>query len=394
VAIHTLSICTGGTAGLDLGLEISLGECRPICYVEIEITAVQTLVSRIREGSLPDAPIFSDLSRFNGKRLRGLVDIVSAGLPCQPYSVAGKRKEHKDKRAIWPEFIRVVGEVLPSLVFLENVPEFLKHFNPVGKELQRMGYVVEEPLFLSASDVGASHKRTRIFILAYRECVGKSWLQSLCLRGSSDPTALGIGGEELAISTIRGRGELRQPSGSDGLTDGRNGLVGNTEYAERGTEHEEHGNASRGTGPGWSSQAVDNSASTRSTGRQSEPGQEIWDEARRSESSGRCDAVGNAECSRADTNSEGCPSTPSTSDQARDFFAPGPSSELWRDILEHAPWLAPAIESGFRVLVDGTPLVLDESRTDQLRSVGNAVVPLQAAVAFTLLVRKASEGAR
>ena len=74
-------------------------------------------------------------------------------------------------------------------------------------------------------------------------------------------------------------------------------------------------------------------------------------------------------------------------------FPPGPADhDAWRDILGVYPHLTPAVESGFRVFVDGSPVVLDESRADQLRCCGNGVVPLQAAVAFTELLRRVTEG--
>jgi DNA (cytosine-5)-methyltransferase 1 len=70
-------------------------------------------------------------------------------------------------------------------------------------------------------------------------------------------------------------------------------------------------------------------------------------------------------------------------------FPPGPGdAAAWRDILERWPWLAPAVEPGVRGVVDGTPLVVDESRADQLRAIGNGVVPLQAAVAVRELLRR------
>ena len=74
------------------------------------------------------------------------------------------------------------------------------------------------------------------------------------------------------------------------------------------------------------------------------------------------------------------------------FFAPGPSDKRWPDILAERPYLAPATQPGIRGLVDGHTLVVDESRRDQLRCLGNGVVPLQAAVAVVELVRRLMKG--
>lgn len=121
VALRTVSICTGGTAGLDLGLNIACGRTTPLCYVEREKAACETLVARFEDGSLEPAPIWSDLTTFAATRLRGLANIACAGLPCQPYSIAGKRKGHADERAIWPEFIRVVGEMLALIAVTHQI---------------------------------------------------------------------------------------------------------------------------------------------------------------------------------------------------------------------------------------------------------------------------------
>lgn len=160
-----LSVCAG-VGAFDLGIEIAIPESRTACFIEREIAAVEILVARMEEGSLHAAPIYSDLLAFDGKPWRGVIHTVIAGLPCQPYSVAGKQLGHDDERAIWPAFIRVVGEVQPEVVYLENVPAFLGYFRPIGNELQRMGYIVEEPLLITASECGASHKRERFFACA------------------------------------------------------------------------------------------------------------------------------------------------------------------------------------------------------------------------------------
>ena len=163
--LHGLAICAG-IGGIDLGLKRTYPGYRTVCHIEREAYAAAVLVKQMEEGRLDQAPIWSDLGSFHGRQWRGVVDIITAGLPCQPYSVAGRQKGDADERYIWPEFFRIVREVRPSLVFLENVPGLLAWFRPIGEELSGMGYEFEAGLF-SAAEVGASHKRQRLFILAH-----------------------------------------------------------------------------------------------------------------------------------------------------------------------------------------------------------------------------------
>lgn len=163
--LHGLAICAG-IGGIDLGLKRTYPGYRTVCHIEREAYAAAVLVKRMEEGRLDQAAVWDDLTTFDGRRWRGQVDIITAGLPCQPYSVAGQQKGDQDERYIWPEFFRIVSEVQPSLVFLENVPGLLAWFRPIGEELSGMGYEFEAGLF-SAAEVGASHKRQRLFILAH-----------------------------------------------------------------------------------------------------------------------------------------------------------------------------------------------------------------------------------
>lgn len=163
-----LSLCAG-TGGLDLGLHLAMPEYRTICYVERESYAASTLVARMEDAALDQAPIWDDVTNFNGKAWRGVVDIVHGGYPCQPFSVAGRKLGDKDPRHLWPHIARIVREIKPPVCFFENVGGHLRlGFEQVHDDLQRMGYRVKAGLF-TAAEVGAPHKRERLFILAYRE---------------------------------------------------------------------------------------------------------------------------------------------------------------------------------------------------------------------------------
>lgn len=94
---HVLSLCSG--VGMhDVGLG-TVFHARTICYVEREAFAASQLVGLMEAGCLDQAPVWSDLATFDARPWRGVVDFLVAGLPCQPYSVAGKRKGNKDRRA-------------------------------------------------------------------------------------------------------------------------------------------------------------------------------------------------------------------------------------------------------------------------------------------------------
>lgn len=161
-----LSLCAG-VGGLDLGLRVAQPNASTVCFVEIEAYAAAILATRMEQDALDQAPIWTDLRTFDGKPWRGLVDCITAGYPCQPFSVAGKQLGDKDPRHLWPDVFRVVREIDPPLCFFENVPGHLRlGFQQVHDDLRSLGYRVKAGLF-SAEEVGASHKRERLFILAY-----------------------------------------------------------------------------------------------------------------------------------------------------------------------------------------------------------------------------------
>jgi DNA (cytosine-5)-methyltransferase 1 len=180
-----------------------------------------------------------------------------------------------------------------------------------------MGYTLAEPLFVTAESIGASHRRERVFVLAYR--AGVQWFAK----------------------------QRREPDGDFGaVADSR---IGNAK--RRGIARNVAG---------------------------------------ASEFSGRRSEVADAERSRPQRDRPAIAERRHFTfarDTDRRIFAPGPSAD-WASIPEH---LWPAVEPGFRVLVDGDSVVLDQSRVDQLRCGGNGCVPLAAAVAFVELMRKARD---
>ena len=195
------SLCSG-VGALDLSLAIVLDNYRCVLHVEREVGAAEVLAARMEDGSIPEGFIWSDLSTCPAGDFRGVVSILSAGLPCTPYSIAGKQRGEDDDRYIWPSFFRILREMRPAVVLLENVPPFALWFRPIGEELCGMGYRIEAGLF-SAEEVGASHKRLRFF--------------ALCWAPGDERSADII--RQLANRPGGGLGILRKPSGGNGFAD-------------------------------------------------------------------------------------------------------------------------------------------------------------------------------
>ena len=161
-----------GAAGGDLGLQHLLGwRCRG--YVEWDKYCCRVLEQRIKDGLLSDAPIFcSDIRQWiaNGyaASYTGLVDCVTGGPPCQPFSVAGKQAGADDPRNMWPATIECLRIIRPRFAFLENVPGILVsgYFGTILGDLAESGYDARWRI-LSAAEVGAPHKRNRLWLVAH-----------------------------------------------------------------------------------------------------------------------------------------------------------------------------------------------------------------------------------
>jgi DNA (cytosine-5)-methyltransferase 1 len=161
-----VSLCSG-YGGLDTAVRDVFPGARCLCYVEIEITVAAALVARMATHDLDAAPVWSDLRTFDGRALRGRADLLVGGYPCQPYSIAGRGLGADDPRDVWPSVSRVVGEMRPPLVYFENVANHLpRGFERVGEDLQALGYRHQVGV-VRASDIGATHKRERLFILGW-----------------------------------------------------------------------------------------------------------------------------------------------------------------------------------------------------------------------------------
>jgi len=170
--------------GLRAGLAHVGLEARTVFYVEREAHAAAVLAARCEDGSLDDAPIWSDLLTFNGRRFRGVVDCIAAGFPCQDLSLAGRRAGLDGKRSgLFFDILDIADACGAWCLFLENVSAiatataaavdeaegdvFERAASRVVGELAERGWHAEW-LTLSASDVGGSHGRERWFCFAWR----------------------------------------------------------------------------------------------------------------------------------------------------------------------------------------------------------------------------------
>jgi DNA (cytosine-5)-methyltransferase 1 len=146
---------------------------REIAFCESEAFQISNILQKIEEGHLDAAPIFSDVKSFPFRKFRGLVDILSGGFPCQPFSNSGLKRSDEDPRHLFPYILEGIRECQPSIVFLENVEGIISAKTRDGesvlqyvlRSLESVGYRATATI-CSAAEVGARHQRKRVFICA------------------------------------------------------------------------------------------------------------------------------------------------------------------------------------------------------------------------------------
>lgn len=345
-----------GVGGLEVAVGLALRGSLVVGYVERDSYAAAALMARMEESSMDLAPVFcGEIQDLDGRELCGHVDVVCGGIPCQPYSLAGQHRGDEDDRALWHEFARIVGECEPSLVFIENVPTFVTRsgFRPLGEELCRMGFEIADPFFIGAGDLGAPHVRKRVFILAHRDRDRRK-----VFRSRSEPDSRERAPQR---DDADGCDQRLADAGAPGLQGGKFSAI---LCARRGGKRRAATELRDAQGWTLGERGVPDSV-----------GDEVRDEPERGGGPAR-------EAERG---------YPVAGDVG--IFPPGPDDERgWGEVFGVAPHLIPAIEPGLRVMVDGVSVVLDESRADQLRCAGNAVVVAQAYVAFRQLLQWIEKG--
>ena len=167
--------------------------------VEIEEYPRKVLLQRQLDGLLGKFPIWDDIRTFDGRPWKGAVDIITGGFPCQDISSAGKGAGIEGERSgLWGDMARVVREVSPRFVFVENSPVLTSRgLHRVLGDLAEMGYDARWCV-LGADDTGAPHRRKRIWILGYSALhgqpaseIGKNLGDRSCTWWDTDPAEMG-----------------------------------------------------------------------------------------------------------------------------------------------------------------------------------------------------------
>jgi DNA (cytosine-5)-methyltransferase 1 len=167
-----LEICAGA-GGQALGLERAGFESQAL--VEIDRACCDSLRFNRPQWNILEG----DLRNFNGQKFEG-IDLLAGGVPCPPFSKAGKQLGKEDERDLFPEALRLVNECRPRAVMLENVRGFLDaifedYRSSLKRTLAKMGYVADWRL-LNASDFGVSQLRPRVVIVAIRQDLSENFL--------------------------------------------------------------------------------------------------------------------------------------------------------------------------------------------------------------------------
>lgn len=186
--LTSVEVCAGA-GGQALGLECAGYNHQAL--VEIDKHCRDTLKSNRASWNVVEGEQ-ADLTKFDGTPYMG-TDLLAGGLPCPPFSVAGKQLGHADERNLFPDALRLVDEMRPQAVMIENVRGFLDavfadYRQHLKRQLQKLGYEADWHLF-NASDFGVPQLRPRVVIVAIRRDLSEffSWPVS----SGSTPASVG-----------------------------------------------------------------------------------------------------------------------------------------------------------------------------------------------------------
>ena len=162
-----------GIGGFSLGLERAGMETIAFCEID-------THCRKVLKKHWPNIPIFDDVTKLSSKDIPNKVDLICGGFPCQDISIAGQKRGLEGKRSgLWFEYRRLIDEIRPRYVIIENVANLRNiGLTRVLKDLREIGYDAEWHI-ISACSVGLLHQRERIWIITYpsskrqHECIGK-----------------------------------------------------------------------------------------------------------------------------------------------------------------------------------------------------------------------------
>ena len=360
-----LSLFTG-VGGGDLAHQHLLG-WTTVGYVEFDKYCQKVLAQRIKDGFLQEAPIFGDVDGFieSGavKKYQGYCDVLTAGFPCQPFSVAGKGRGEKDPRNKWPQTIQCLRDIRPRYALLENVPGLLNsgYFPEILGSLAEAGFDARW-IVLGADDVGAPHRRKRLWILAdSRHAEPSGRVQA------AEGQQSGAGWETWSESASRSM-DVADSDSDDGWT-------GSGTVAQGRGSRLEHRRGSTGQSVGRSGEDVADSESARL---QTRPGDRVGTDhgSRRNkgQSEGACGETGDV----ADSSRLGLEGSGADREQEPPI---SPGSEIsGRDSTGSRATHWPPEPNVGRITSDGLA-----HRVDRLKAIGNGQVSRVAAVAWRIL---------
>ena len=361
--LNELALFAGAGGGI-LGGKL-LG-WRTVCAVEWEPYPASVLCARQNDGLLPPFPIWDDVQTFDGKPWRGIVDVVSGGFPCQDISAAGKGAGIDGERSgMWSHMARIVGEVRPRYVFVENSPMLVtRGLERVLGDLTSLGYDTKWTV-MGAADVGANHKRDRIWIKAHLPNPDSI---SHAMRGNSQDYA------ERVARGYEPRGSISN-SGS-GCQEGSGESSQLAHSSSKGWEANEHtgsigGRAVCGSvsqqGKNGREQHLDNSLFSGLEGAHNNAKSSKWIQ---QEPGQRCVEVSNATSLRLSGQGQHEQSSNPTQGRKGETveLVYGRSPDFW------------AVEPNVGRVANGVA-----ARVDRLKAIGNGQVPLCAATAWRML---------
>jgi DNA (cytosine-5)-methyltransferase 1 len=159
-----------GIGGFSLGLE------RSQAFQTVAFCEIDPFCKKVLSKHWPEVPLYEDVTTISGEQLRrdGItVEAICGGFPCQDVSTAGAKNGIEGKRSgLWSEFARLISEIRPRYVIVENVPGLLaRGMDTVLGDLAEIGYDAEWES-ISAASIGAPHIRERVWIVAYPQGIG------------------------------------------------------------------------------------------------------------------------------------------------------------------------------------------------------------------------------
>lgn len=413
--ITHISLCSG-YGGIDLGLRRVISNLRTVAYAEIEAFAIECLLARMEGGQLDAAPIWSDLKSFPCAEFSGLVDILSGGYPCQPFSTAGKRAGADDPRHLWPYIRDGIRRMAPRLCFFENVEGHISlGLREVITELESLGYQTAWGIF-SAAECGAPHQRKRVFILAHRKgerlegydgllagCGESRWVTQepqgwACRRNYGrdvwpsrpgepqyawEPPRVVVDSASKRASSGR---ELRgtqcgQEQGLSSQSDDAGAIVGNADCGRQSLGFDSRGGAAEDCRGQDHAQQADSGAVVGNTQSREDNGRKPGNMGCATSERGCGNDAANGPSEGVGESTRELPHGSGTGSEEAGCSELADSSER-----EVEPTLGGDIDGTPGGLDDAELCVSCDNRTDELRLLGNGVVPATAALAFRTLL--------